>query len=102
MTNTPDVLRPFIKILAFKQNPDLSGHCPTPYLSRMRAQLSFVLTLLLSCFFTSAADAPKESGKEIFNGKDLSGWKKTEFGGEGEVEVKDGKIITKMGAALSG
>jgi hypothetical protein len=72
-------------------------------LSAMRGQIVRVLALGLSCLFLNAADATKEDvGKDLFNGKDLSGWKKTEFGGEGEVEVKEGKIITKMGASLSG
>ena len=47
-----------------------------------------------------AADAP--ASKELFNGKDLAGWKITEFGGEGETKVKDGQIIANMGASLTG
>lgn len=70
----------------------------------MRSQLSLFFALLVSCVCLSAADAPKdkETARELFNGKDLTGWKKTEFGGEGAVEVKDGKIVTEMGASLSG
>lgn len=33
----------------------------------------------------------------LFDGKTLDGWKKTEFGGEGEVEVVDGHIVLNMG-----
>ena len=51
---------------------------------------------------TAAEPAKKDEGKELFNGKDLAGWAKTEFGGEGEVEVKEGKIIANQGASLSG
>src|ERR1041385_3745211 len=68
----------------------------------MRARLSFVLAIVLSSFCVSAAEPAKGKDIELFNGKDLSGWKKTEFGGEGEVEVKDGKIIVHEGASLSG
>jgi hypothetical protein len=73
----------------------------------MRAQLSFLLAILLSAFCASAADSAKEpktkeTGIELFNGKNLDGWKATDFGGQGEVEVKDGKIITHEGASLSG
>lgn len=39
---------------------------------------------------------------ELFNGKDLKGWKETDFGGQGEVKVKDGQIIANMGASLTG
>lgn len=38
----------------------------------------------------------------LFNGKDLENWKKTKFGGEGEVEVKDGAIIIEQGQPMSG
>ena len=33
----------------------------------------------------------------LFNGKDLTNWKKSGFGGEGEVEVVDGSIVLFMG-----
>jgi len=63
-----------------------------------------LLVLFTSLLSMLAAEPTKdaEKGKELFNGKDLSGWKKTEFGGEGEVEVKDGRIVTHEGASLSG
>jgi hypothetical protein len=35
--------------------------------------------------------------KPLFNGKDLAGWKKSGFGGEGEVEVLDGAIVLNTG-----
>lgn len=38
----------------------------------------------------------------LFNGKNLDGWKVPEFGGEGEVHVKDGKLILEMGVDLTG
>jgi len=66
----------------------------------MRATLSFLAAIVLSGWAVMAAEADK--GKDLFNGKDLSGWAKTEFGGEGEVQVKDGKIIVNQGASLSG
>jgi len=57
---------------------------------------------------TVAATAPaglfRGDAKEVllFNGKILGQWKSTEFGGEGEVLVQDGKIIVHSGATLSG
>jgi hypothetical protein len=74
----------------------------------MRARLNFLAAIVLSCWYVAAAEPVKEkdqlksADKELFNGEDLSGWKKTEFGGEGDVEVKDGKIIAHEGASLSG
>jgi hypothetical protein len=38
----------------------------------------------------------------LFNGKDLSGWQETDFGGRGEISVEKGEIKINMGAELSG
>jgi len=54
--------------------------------------------------------AGKESDKKpdaegwipLFNGKDLEGWKVTEFGGQGEVYVENGEVVISQGADLSG
>src|SRR4051812_34902312 len=40
--------------------------------------------------------------KTLFNGKDLSGWKQTDFGGHGEVMVENGQIKVLMGSELNG
>lgn len=40
--------------------------------------------------------------RNLFDGKTLNGWKRTEFGGEGEPKVKDGNLLIPMGATLSG
>ncbi|HEX2972208.1 MAG TPA: DUF1080 domain-containing protein [Tepidisphaeraceae bacterium] len=39
---------------------------------------------------------------DLFNGKDLDNWKVAEFGGEGQVQVKDGLLMLPMGAMLTG
>ena len=44
----------------------------------------------------------KDEAKALFDGKSLAGWKATEYGGQGDVTVKDGEITVAMGAALSG
>ena len=87
-----------------RKKPRLSHRGTATYLQPMRARMTYLLALAFSCFFVSAAEPAKDTGttKDLFNGKDLGGWKKTEFGGEGEVEVKDGKIITHQGASFSG
>jgi len=49
------------------------------------------------------ASGPSEQGvRELFNGKDLTGWKVTNFGGEGTVRVRDGIIRLEMGEMLTG
>ena len=47
---------------------------------------------------------PEESRqwRSLFNGKDLDGWKVTNFGGEGEVFVEEGQVVITQGAELSG
>ena len=46
--------------------------------------------------------ADKDGWKPLFNGKDLEGWKITEFGGQGEVLFEEGEIVISQGADLSG
>jgi len=43
-----------------------------------------------------------EDWKSLFDGKSLNGWKVTDFGGHGDVEVKEGRIILGQGALLTG
>ena len=44
----------------------------------------------------------KQGWKPLFNGKDLEGWKVTNFGGEGEVLVEKGEVVITQGVDLSG
>lgn len=46
--------------------------------------------------------ADKDGWQPLFNGKDLDGWKITNFGGEGEVYVEDGIVVISQGVDLSG
>jgi Domain of Unknown Function (DUF1080) len=48
------------------------------------------------------ADNPKGGWTSLFDGSTLKGWKSTEFGGEGTVEVKDGAILLAVGNDLTG
>ncbi len=59
---------------------------------------------LICLLWTAALSSADEStiGTNLFNGKDLTGWKVTDFGGQGETEVKDGRMISHQGASLSG
>jgi hypothetical protein len=54
-----------------------------------------------------ADKAAKKKGEKrnvtsLFDGKTLKGWTKTNFGGEGEVEVKDGNLVLNIGSDLTG
>ncbi|MDA1050338.1 MAG: DUF1080 domain-containing protein [Planctomycetota bacterium] len=69
----------------------------SPYSSRFLAYLALVM---LATGAASAADDP--NWKPLFDGKTLKGWKITNFGGEGEVEVKDGQIVLEFGSSLTG
>ena len=63
------------------------------------------------CLNTSAAEQASQSRvvqpsspsfKSLFDGKSLNGWTKSNFGGEGEIAVVDGKIVMQMGHGLTG
>lgn len=45
-------------------------------------------------------DAPK--WVSLFDGKTLKGWKSTDFGGEGDVNVEDGNLVLGIGNDLTG
>ena len=45
---------------------------------------------------------PKLRELKLFNGKDLDGWKSSEFGGDGEITVEEGKLILDFGNDLTG
>ncbi len=53
------------------------------------------------CCSASATD-DEYAWKDLFDGKTLDGWKTPEFGGEGEVYVKDGRIMLEMGSTMTG
>ena len=48
----------------------------------------------------SPANDPAE--KSLFDGQTLKGWKKTQFGGEAEIEVKEGRIVMRAGSPITG
>lgn len=43
-----------------------------------------------------------KAGKSLFDGKTLAGWKTTEFGGEGEVAVRNGQVVMEQGNDMTG
>ncbi|MCI0378357.1 MAG: DUF1080 domain-containing protein, partial [Gemmataceae bacterium] len=44
----------------------------------------------------------KAQWKTLFDGKSLKGWKSANFGGEGDVHVKDGAIVMERGSNMTG
>ncbi len=46
--------------------------------------------------------APAATPRALFDGKTLTGWTKTNFGGEGEVRIDDGAIVLEMGNNMTG
>jgi hypothetical protein len=50
----------------------------------------------------SGTGQPVAGWQPLFDGTSLRGWKQTEFGGHGEVTVKDGLLMIQMGAMLTG
>lgn len=72
-------------------------------LARQCAAWCVLLTALLVAALPQAAAADKEeTSTSLFDGKSLGKWKGTEFGGEGEVDVKDGRIVMHMGNPMTG
>jgi hypothetical protein len=59
--------------------------------------------LLLAASWVAADELPAV-GKvvRLFDGKTLEGWERTEFGGEGEVEVDNGELILGLGDDMTG
>ena len=50
----------------------------------------------------SAEDAAVAKGISLFDGKTLTGWKRTAFGGEGDVAIEDGRIVLRAGNPMTG
>ena len=76
---------------------------------RFPIALACLIAGLILTVFSLAEDKPapapaKPAGKviELFDGKTLKNWKVPEFGGEGEISVKDGQIVIGTGDPMSG
>lgn len=82
------------------------------FVVRRRSLVAWLLSITLSCsFVASQADDKKEEKKpepkvkrevKLFNGKDLTGWRDSMFGGDGEITVDDGQLILDRGNELTG
>lgn len=88
-------------------------HPTVPRDSSFRSSFLWLGCLGLACFAAlhaapalNAEDpAPKQPAakwKSLFDGKTLKNWKSSQFGGEGEVAVKDGMIVMQQGSEMTG
>lgn len=70
----------------------------------MNSRWGFSVALWLCVAFVGAsvANAADATATSLFDGKSLGQWKSTEFGGEGDVEIKEGAIVIGAGNSLSG
>ncbi len=60
----------------------------------------YTIFLLLGVLMLGGCHAPREIS--LFDGKTLGRWKITDFGGQGDVYVKDGSIFLEMGNDMTG
>lgn len=75
---------------------------PAAYASVCTALLIATATCLATCSHALAVEPAAGAWTKLFDGVSLGKWKKTAFGGEGEVEVKDGRIMIAAGNPMSG
>jgi hypothetical protein len=66
-----------------------------------------LIGVAITCVQIAPAEPPNAQGKHaawksMFDGRSLDGWKKTQFGGEGEVTVNDARIVMAAGAPMTG
>ncbi len=72
--------------------------------SRLLGSCVLFLIMVSGCVqYESAAAAEEVPGwTNLFNGENLDGWEKANFGGQGAVSVSDGNIIMNWGETLTG
>ena len=69
------------------------------------ASLCVMAALLATPFLPAEEPAPKPAEtkwKSLFDGKTLKNWKSSQFGGEGDIAVKDGAIVMQQGSEMTG
>jgi hypothetical protein len=76
---------------------------PRPAFAPLSLLLAFALTVGVSQLsFAEEKEAPAAEWKSLFDGKALGDWKSVDFGGEGEVAVKEGAIQLPAGNDMTG
>jgi Domain of Unknown Function (DUF1080) len=79
-------------------------HFPQPLRSIQRSlSISVCVVLLLPAFLVpSKAENEEAPWIDLFNGKTLGNWVATNFGGEGNVEIGERRIVLGFGGDLTG
>jgi hypothetical protein len=75
--------------------------------ARHRSPAAPALALAIALAFAGCAAAPDAGSdapawRELFDGKELGSFAVTDFGGQGEVAVQDGRLLLGMGSPLTG
>jgi len=72
----------------------------------LRLNTSIKWFVFLICIAPIAAQGQSEQGslkwRSLFDGKTMQNWKKTNFGGEGDVQVTKRQILMEFGYSMSG
>ena len=69
---------------------------------RLSLSVSVCMVLLAGFLVSSKADSEQATWIELFDGKTLGNWVATNFGGEGNVEIEEGRIVLGFGGDLTG
>jgi hypothetical protein len=71
---------------------------------RLNTRIKWFLVLI--CIAPISAEGQSEQGfqkwRSLFDGKTMKNWEKTNYGGEGNVQVTKGQILMEFGYSLSG
>ena len=82
------------------------NNIPFEITSSRAVLLALGLVIGTYCLVPTKAEekpAPKEpQWKSLFDGKSLKNWKSSQFGGEGKVDVEEGKIVLYQGSDMTG
>jgi hypothetical protein len=68
----------------------------------LRLTFAAVFMVSISSFGDFDAIAAEQGATSLFDGRTFGKWAKTKFGGEGDIEVKDGTLVIGAGNSLSG
>lgn len=77
-------------------------------MTAIKRPLLFIFTLCAVIICLDADSNAKErkakptKWKNLFDGETLDGWERTNYGGEGEVEVQDGQLLLNFGYSMTG
>lgn len=89
---------------------------PADKTNSSRTNILWLSCLGLACYVAASQGTPTAHSDEpaakpaaaatkwkpLFDGKTLKNWKSSQFGGEGDVEVKDGVIVMRQGSEMTG